>query len=103
MRNLAYWYLAAGLLLAGCDDTPARPPAPSGPYWAHTQGFIRQVDFKDGYAYVRIETEEGQLFTVKLLDGAPPVWVGLHGRFAYEANDRASVTWKNFQVEKRLP
>lgn len=93
------------VLLAGCEDTsqPSSPPAPTG-YWVTVEGTVRYVDRdSQGLSYVCIETEQGQNFTVKLLDHTPPVWQGVHGVFAYESADKTSGTWKNFVVKQRLP
>lgn len=109
------YILTAALLLVGCSDTPSPAPAPrlvvvaSGSYWVTVQGTIRFVSY--GYqdphtslSRVVIETDSGQIFTVGLLDGAPPVWVGLRGVFAYESAGSATQgTWKNFVVKQRLP
>lgn len=106
---MKYPHLIAGLLLvgalAGCDDAPKRP-APPVPtvYWAHTQGTVRGLDYRNGYVYITIETDDRHaLFTVKLEETVPPVWTGLRGRFTYESSNKEAGTWKNFLVLERLP
>lgn len=97
--------LTAALFLMGCDDTLKEAPKaqPSGPYWVTVQGTIFWTAHDtQGHTNVVIETEQGQSFTVVLLDYSPPAWAGLHGVFAYESADKDSGLWKNFIVKQRL-
>jgi hypothetical protein len=71
------------------------------------RGYVRFVTYglqdpHSSYSRVVIETEQGQVFTVVLMDNVPPVWVGLHGEFAYQSQDAQIGTWKNFVVKRRL-
>ena len=103
-----HWLLPLALALCACDSDPqVHQPAHqvSTGYWIATTGTVQQVGLThDGrYSFVIIEADDHQMFSVILLDPAPPVWVGLRGQFAYESSSKETGVWKNFLVKKRLP
>src|SRR5271165_2325589 len=107
LRFMVPTVLALGL--QACSDVPDTPPkavqapAPvSGAYWVTVQGTIRYVALGPDGSRVVIETEQGQIYTVVLLDKTPPVWEGLRGVFAYESagNENKNGLWKNFVVKQ---
>ena len=94
--------LLGATLLLNANQNACQEEQPK-PYWVHTQGTVRHVGYDKQGSHVIIETEEHSIYTVNLLDSAPPVWVGLHGRFSYESSSKEQGLWKNFHVDRRLP
>jgi len=97
---------------AGCDpppktSQPSSAPPTSTSYWVTCQGTVRYVTYalQDPHTTISnvvIETDDHRVFTVRLLDAVPPVWVGLHGVIAYESASREQGLWKNLIVKQRL-
>lgn len=102
MKHLALLALSAFFLNSdGCDSASVRKPK-----HFTCQGYVRSmwVDTGKCRTYIVFEGEDKVLWTIRTERcEMPPVWVGLHGIFEYEADEGYQDAYRDVKVMRRLP
>lgn len=83
------------LIAFGCREIPQE---------YHETGYVRSLWCREDVCNVIFETDQGSIHSIPVLNGIPPVWIGLHAEVSYrEYWAGRPGYYEHFQVIKRLP
>lgn len=90
-----FGFLLLGLVWA-CEKAPKQMKY-------HAVGYVRSMwCYNVYYCTIVFEGDDKVVFSIRVTDGIPPVWVGIHAEVEYERFPEGP-DFRNFIVIKRLP